>query len=185
MTMHLVGKIALNLLWIGAALFILAASAASAQTYPPTGTSLDAGTTEPTPTAGSTVDVFGVVLDASNNPVAGAEVVFTITSDPGGAQFSNGSNTITALTNESGIATVHLVTGTATGTIVVRVDSNGVVSQVTLSTAGPQALPKTGGQPADSASSLPLAAAAAALGVISIVAGGSLINRSRRPNVGR
>ena len=162
--MQLVGKLAQNLLWIIAAAFILAASAASAQTYPPDVDSVTAGAEDTTPEPGSSVDVTGTVTDADGNPVAGATVTFTLTSNPGGASFDNGQQSIVATTDENGVAVAVLNTGDEPGTIVVRVDSNGVVSQVTLTTGNPQALPLTGGETGGPATGLPLAPAAMVAG---------------------
>lgn len=177
--MQLVSKLALNLLWIAAAVFILAASAASAQTYPPEVGSVTADADDTTPDPGSTVNVSGTVTDADGNPVAGATVTFTITSNPGSASFENGQQTITAVTGGDGVATVALNTGNETGTIVVRVDANGVVSQVTLTTGSPQTLPKTGGEPGG-ATSVPLTPAMAAGAAMLLLAAGAVAVRRLR-----
>lgn len=177
--MQLVSKLALNLLWVGAAAFILAASAASAQTYPPEVDSVTAGVDDTTPDPGSTVEVSSTVTDADGYPVAGATVTFTITANPGEASFENGQRTITAVTGSDGVATVTLKTGAEAGTIVVRVDANGVVSQVTLTTGSPQALPQTGG-PGAASTSLPLTPAMAAGAALLLLAAGVVAVRKFR-----
>ena len=154
--MQLATKFVGTLLWIAAATFILAASAASAQTYPPNVDSVTAGTSDDTPDAGDVVQVFGTVVDDDGNPVEGAEVTFTISSDPGGSTFSNGNTTIVATTNADGIATVTLNTSNDEGAIVVQVASGGVISQVTITTGAPQAL-STGVTPTGNDVSVPLA----------------------------
>lgn len=178
--MQLVSKLAQNLVWITVAAFILAASAASAQTYPPEVDSVTASVDDTTPDPGSTVEVSGTVTDADGNPVAGATVTFTLTSNPGGASFANGQQTITATTNENGVARAVLNSGSAPGTIVVRVDANSVVSQVTLTTGSPQALPQTGGEPGGSAAGLPLTPAMAAGAALLLLAAGFVAVRRLR-----
>lgn len=139
--MQLATKFVGTLLWIAAATFILAASAASAQTYPPDVDSVTAGTEDDTPDTGDAVAIFGTVVDSDGYPVEGAEVTFTIASSPGGATFSNSSTTIVATTNAAGIATVTLTTGNDEGATVVQVVSGGATAQVTVTTGAPQALP--------------------------------------------
>jgi hypothetical protein len=178
--MQLISRLALNLLWIAGVAFILAASAASAQTYPPAVGSLTATANDTTPAPGSTVEVSGVVLDANSNPVAGATVTFTVTSNPGGASFDNGQQSITATTNADGVAVALLNTGSEPGTIVVRVDASGVISQVSLTTGAPQALPKTGGPQATSGTTLPLAGAiAAGVGILLLAVGVVTVRKLR------
>ncbi|MEX0683148.1 MAG: hypothetical protein WD904_12285 [Dehalococcoidia bacterium] len=177
--MQLVSKLALNLLWIAAAAFVLVASAASAQTYPPGTDTLTTDADDTTPEPGSSVNVTGTVLDADGSPVEGADVTFTITSNPGAASFSNGQQSITAKTDANGVAIVALSTGANPGTIVVRVDSGGKVSQVTLTTGEPQALPKTGGAPGISGTSLPFTVGAGA-GILILLAAGAVTARRLR-----
>ena len=177
--MHLVSRLAQNLVWIVVVVFILAASAASAQTYPPEADSVTADTDDTTPDPGSTVNVSGTVTDADGNPVAGATVTFTLTSNPGSASFENGQQTITAVTASNGVATVGLQTGGETGTIVVRVDANGAVSQVTLTTGSPQALPQTGGEPGG-ATGIPLSPTMAAGAALLLLAAGAIAVRRLR-----
>jgi hypothetical protein len=172
MARQIISKVALNLLWIAAAAFILAASAASAQTYPPDVQTVTADADDTTPEPGSTVDVTATVLDANGDPVEGAEVTFTVTSGEG--TFANGQTTITVTTDANGVATAALTTGSTPGNIVVRVDANGVVSQVTLSTGSPQALPKTGGPSGSVGTGLPLAPALAAAMLVLFLAAGAV-----------
>ena len=172
--MQLASKFVGTLLWLAAATFILAASAASAQTYPPDVDSVTAGAENDTPNAGDAVKVFGTVVDSDGNPVEGAEVTFTISSDPGGSTFSNDSTTIVATTNADGIATAVLNTSNGPGTTVVQVASGGIISQVTVTTGAHQALPTTGGEPlgqGGSGSSLMAVLGIAAL----VIAGAGLI----------
>lgn len=205
--MQLVSKLALNVLWIAAAAFILAASAASAQTYPPPVDEVAATVDDTTPDLGATVELSASATDENGNPLVDVEVTFTITSNPGGASFvddqvssigapmafvssadsiveiaaayASQTETATALTDEGGIARVKLYTGNEPGTIVVRVDANGVVSQVTLTTGSPQALPKTGGEPGG-ATSLPLTPAMAAGAAILLLVAGAVAARRLR-----
>lgn len=133
--------------WLAIIAFVLAASAASAQTYPSDVGSISAGADDTEPAPRSSVEVTGTTLDSAGNPLVGVEVTFTITSNPGDASFSNGEDTIVAKTDENGIATATLNTGNEPGTIVVAVEAAGLLSQVTITTGDPQSLPSTGGAP--------------------------------------
>ncbi|HUF53823.1 MAG TPA: hypothetical protein VMR52_08630 [Dehalococcoidia bacterium] len=177
MVMQLVSRLAQNLVWIGVVAFILAASAASAQSYPPPVDTVTAGADDTTPDLGATVELTASAVDDNGGPLADVDVTFTITSNPGGASFvANQAETATALTDKDGIARVKLFTGNEPGTIVVRVDANGVVSQITLTTGSPQALPKTGSEPGG-ATSLPLSPAMAAVAAILLLVAGTVAVR--------
>ena len=66
-----------------------------------------------------------VLLDASGKPLAGVFVTFTIDSIPSGAVGAsfNGSNTITVLTDSTGMASAFLTLGNLTGTYRVTASS--------------------------------------------------------------
>lgn len=177
--MRLAKKLAVSLLTIGAVAFILAASAASAQVYPPEGKSLAVEASDPTPNPGESVDVTAQVTDSDDKGVAGADVMFTITSNPGDAEFKNGEQSITEMTDGDGYATVVLHTGDQPGAIVIRVEAAGEVSQVTVTTGDPQSLPTTGGAPIASAGGIPLTALAAAAAGIALLAGAAFTWRMR------
>lgn len=178
--MHLVSKVALNLFWIAAAAFILAASAASAQTYPPGTETLTADVDDDTPDPGSSVNVAATVKDGDGNVIADETVTFTITSNPGDASFANGQQTTTAQTDANGSAIVVLNTGATPGTIVIRVDHGSSVSQVTVVTGAPQALPKTGGDPGSGGTDVPLTAVLVASTAFILLAAGATAARKLR-----
>lgn len=164
--MRLVNKLTLSLLIIGAAAFALTAETVSAQVYPPADADISVEVSDADPDPGASVEVKARITDASGQGVADTEVEFTITSNPGGAAFSNGEQSITATTDADGFATVSLETGDDPGTIVVLAEGAGQVSQVTVTTGSPQALPPSGGIPAESAGGVPLTAlAAGAVGI--------------------
>jgi hypothetical protein len=171
--MQLVSRIALNLLIIGAVAFVLVASAASAQEYTPDAEDLTVEASDTTPSPGESVTIFAKVTDSEGDGVANTEVTFTITSNPGDAEFANGGQSTMEHTNDEGQASVVLNTGATPGTIVVRVDGAGEVSQVTVTTGSPQSLPKTGSQPL-SDGSLPLTAAALAAMGLALLASAAL-----------
>lgn len=129
-------------LWIGG---VILSEGAGAQSYPaPTGSlSVEAAATTP----GGTTNVTATVLDNDGNPVEGATVTFTITSQPGSdAQWSNGKLEITATTNANGVATALLTAGSSTGNIIIETLSGTKSSQVTVA-VGPEEVPGSGGTP--------------------------------------
>lgn len=154
-------------------LMLWTASIASAQ-YPPGIGSLSVSSSTTTAQVGSTTDLTCQVLGTAGQPQPGVDCTFTIASQPGsdagfvtgqasaapaghGLAFPSGqvsTQSVTKPTGTNGIATAKLNVGTTPGPIVVLVEANGIVSQVTVQasttavsipTAG--GLPVTGGEP--------------------------------------
>lgn len=128
------------------------ASAARAQTYPPPAGSLSVEAAATTP--GGTTDVTATVLDDAGDPIEGADVTFTIVSQPGeDAHFANGSMTTTATSDANGIATAVLYAGADPGSIIIETQSGKQTSQATVAVADteaePSEVPATGGSPGD------------------------------------
>jgi len=117
-----------------------------AQYPPPVGVVRGAVAT-PNPPAGSSTTLTCEVRDPAGNPVADEPCTFTIVEEPG-TDASLGSKSVTKRTNEQGIATATLYTGTTPGVIVVRIEARGVATQVTVhvQAAGPM-LPPTLAEP--------------------------------------
>ena len=139
-TVSLAAILVLALLAAGIAI----APGVRAQNYPPPVGSLSVEGASTTP--GSTSNVTATVLDNSGDPVEGAEVTFTITSQPGtDARWANGGLEITATTGANGIATAVLTAGSTTGNIIIETVSGEKTSQVTV--AVQSGLPTTGGAP--------------------------------------
>jgi len=91
------------------------------------GQSASQGTTLPKP--------FAVrVVDAVGRPVAGVDVVFTVT--PGGSMFGGGSATQTVSTNSSGLAEAFLTLGPP-GTYTITATNSTVGSVSFTATATP------------------------------------------------
>ena len=91
-----------------------------------------------------TANLHAVGYDAEGHPVpAGYPVTFTIVASPGGGEhLYNNANTgdpYIAMTDESGMATVPLTSGTISGTIKVRANWNTTMSEASqiLVSAGP------------------------------------------------
>ena len=137
--------------------------------YPPGVGSVSVSAADTTPSPRSSVQVTATVLDSSGSPQPGVSVSFIITSNPGDASFQ-GAQSITAVTDENGIARAALYTGAEAGTIVVRAEAAGIVSQVTLATGEPQQLPRTGGAPG-SGTAAPLWPAVVGLGATLVIIG--------------
>lgn len=119
-----------------------------AQNYPPPVGSLSV--TGASTTTGSTTNVTATVLDNSGDPVEGADVTFTIISQPGNdAAWANGKLQDTASSNASGVATAVLSVGSTAGNIIIETISGEKTSQVTVTVqkAGAGGLPDTGGAP--------------------------------------
>ena len=124
-----------------------------AQTYPPPVGSLSVEASSTIP--GSTTDVTATVLDSAGNPVGGAQVTFSIVSQPGsGAKWSNGLAEITAITGTDGVATAVLSAGASTGNIIIETVSGEKTSQVIVAVQE-TALPPTGGAPASDGNGVP------------------------------
>jgi hypothetical protein len=124
---------------------ITLATGVRAQSYPPPVGSLSvkAGSTTP----GSTTNVTATVLDNNGDPVEGAQVTFTIISQPGtDAAWTGGGLETTATTDANGVAIAVLKAGSDPGNIVVETVSGEKTSQVTV--AVQSSLPSTGGAPA-------------------------------------
>lgn len=81
-----------------------------------------------TPTTSATATVKATVRDAKNQAVAGKVVVFTIISGPGAGEFIN---PVTAITNDSGIATSTFTSGGGASA------EKGVVLQATVQGVAP------------------------------------------------
>ncbi|MCU1296130.1 MAG: Kelch motif [Acidobacteriaceae bacterium] len=81
------------------------------------------------------------VKDAFNNPVANATVTFTAPTSGASGKFANNTNTTTATTNSSGVATASAFTAnTTTGSYTVTASTSGVATPASFSltnTAGP------------------------------------------------
>jgi hypothetical protein len=119
----------------------------SAQSYPPPVGSLSVEA--PSTTPGGSSNVTATVLDNDGNPVEGAEVVFTIISQPGDdAHWADGGLQTTAITGADGVATAILVAGSSPGTIIIETTSGEKTAQVTLGVEEEaEGLPPTGGLP--------------------------------------
>ena len=139
--------------------------------YPPDGGTVSVEAEDTTPPPDSAVELTCTALDADGNPLAGVPCTFTITSNPGGASF-DGDSSITVVTDENGVAVVDLETGSDPGNIVVSVEANGGVSQVTLATGTPQELPNTGGRPQPAGSSTIWPLVLIAVGAVAVAASG-------------
>jgi len=88
------------------------------------------------------VAVTCTLVDSAGNPVANEAVTFTIVSQPG---VDASLTTVTVVTDEDGVATATLYTGSTPGLIVVEVEALGVSSQVSVVTGvEPGAAPPTG-----------------------------------------
>jgi hypothetical protein len=128
---------------------LVLAGEARAQTYPPPVGSLATEAAAAAP--GGTTDVDATVLDNDGNPVDGADVDFTIVSQPGDdAHWDNGELQTTETTDADGVATAVLYAGSTPGDIVVETASGAMTSQVTVAVAEDASnLPVTGGLPTD------------------------------------
>ena len=155
---------------------------AGAQTYPPPVGSLSTQSSSTTPLAGGTATLTATVLDASGQPVAGADVLFQIDSQPGsGAKFSNGLPQITASTDTTGTATTILSVGASTGTIVIKTTSGEKTSQQTLTVRAAGELPRSGGPPSDESGGMAAwQAAIIAAGAGMLLGGTVIVVRKRR-----
>jgi hypothetical protein len=166
---------------IGLAAGLVWAASAAAQTYPPPAGSLSVTASSTTP--GGSSNVSATVLDDSGAPIEGAEVTFTIISQPGSdARFANGETTTTGTTGADGVATVVLYAGADPGSIIIETQSGEQTSQVTVaveeSAAGPAEVPSTGAAPGDGG--IPLWQLAFVLIGLGALAGG--LWRLRRAN---
>lgn len=130
-----------------ATLFALTAAAfgvypqtSNAQYPPPVGsiTALSSSTSAP---EGEDVLLTCQVLDTEGAPIVGADCTFTITSEPGD-DAAVGSKVITKTTNEQGIATTNLYTGTTPGVITVEMVAGELTSTVVVTVA--EVSPATG-----------------------------------------
>jgi hypothetical protein len=155
---------------------------AGAQTYPPPVGSLSTQSSSTTPPAGATTTLTARVLDASGQPVAGADVLFQIESQPSsGARFSNGLSQITASTDSTGTATARLSVGPNPGTIIIKTTSGDKTSQQTLTVQPAGGLPSGGGQPPDESGGLaPWQAALIAAGAAMLLGGSVIVARKWR-----
>lgn len=167
--------------WAAAVAFVLAASAASAQTYPSDVGSVSAGAGDTDPAPGTSVQVTGTAFDSAGNPLEEVEITFAITSNPGDASFDNGEQSIIGITDENGVATVILNTGADPGTIVVSVEASGVLSQVTLNSGVPQSLPTTGGATGSDGSSQWVLVLAAIGGALVLATAALALSLRQRP----
>lgn len=179
---------AISLTIIGLALLLgglALASEALAQTYPPPvgSLSVEAAAAEP----GGSTDVRATVLDNDGNPVEGADVLFTIVSQPGDdAHWENGELETTETTESDGVATAVLFAGSAPGNIVIETVSGATTSQVTVAVAEDVSnLPGTGALlPSDGSDGLAGWQIGALAGAGAALAGGFIVltgRRERRP----
>ncbi len=153
---------------------------AGAQTYPPPVGSLSTQSSSTTPPAGGTTTLTATVLNASGQPVAGADVLFQIESQPGsGAKFSNGLSQITATTGSTGTATTILSVGPEAGTIVIKTTSGDKTSQQTLTVQPAGGLPTTGGLPPDEGGGLAAWQAAIIAAGVAMLLGGAAVGARR------
>ncbi len=130
-------KVLLALL-VGLSLSAFAVSLTSAQ-YPPLGGSVSLTTTNGNPPAGSNTPLFCKVVDTNSNPLAGVACTFTIVSEPGGpnGDAAVGSKVVVKITDSQGIATANLFVGSFPGLLTVRVDANGLSSQIVVNVIVP------------------------------------------------
>ncbi|HEU4758765.1 MAG TPA: hypothetical protein VFT91_02170 [Dehalococcoidia bacterium] len=161
----------------------LVAVSSRAQPYPPPVGSLTVAATSTTPSTGGTSTLTATVLDNSGNPVANADVVFEIVSQPGtDARFSNGQSSITAKTGANGVASAVLSAGSAPGNVLVKMIAGDKTSQVTLQVQGAPGAPATGGEPPseNSGGFSDWRALLLAAGALVLVGGGAVLIRRRR-----
>jgi hypothetical protein len=108
--------------------------------YPPPVGNLSASVSTTTTAAGGDVLLTCTARDISGAPIAGQECTFTIESEPG-TDAAVGSKVVTKVTNEAGVATTNLYTGTAPGVIVVRMTSGELSSVVLVNVSMAQPAP--------------------------------------------
>lgn len=128
---------------------LIGTGVALAQTYPPPVGSLTATSESTTPAATTNTVLSATVRDGQGNPIGEANVTFTIVDQPGD-DASLGSLSETVKSNDNGVATVTLFTGSTPGQIVIEVTSGEKTAQLTLTVGvggAPPAAPKTGGPP--------------------------------------
>jgi hypothetical protein len=151
--------------------------------YPPPVGSLSGAASDTTPALGDTVQVTCTALDSSGQPMVDVPCTFTLTSNPGDASFG-GELSTTVETDENGVATAFLNTGSQSGVIVVSVEATGILSQVTITAGAPQGLPETGGSPTPLDSSgtpvWPLLAGLASAAALMALGGGWFVAQKTR-----
>jgi hypothetical protein len=116
--------------------------------YPPPAGAVTVGVDETAPPTGGSVEVTCTLVDSSGAPVANEAVTFTIVSQPG---TDASLTSVTVVTDDDGVATATLYTGSTPGLIVVEAEALGTSSQVSVATGvEPGAAPPTGpsGSPA-------------------------------------
>lgn len=96
----------------------------------PTSVATVTGTPQTTyPTSAFSLPLQAIVYDASNVPLSGVNVIFTAPTTGASGTFTGGANTVTVLTNASGVATSPILTANATqGTYIVTATINGVAT---------------------------------------------------------
>jgi hypothetical protein len=99
--------------------------------YPPPAGAVTVAVDETAPPTGGSVEVTCTVVDSAGAPVANEPCTFTIVSQPG-ADASLTS--VTVVTDDDGVATATLYTGSTPGLIVVEVEALGVSSQLSGAT---------------------------------------------------
>jgi hypothetical protein len=110
--------------------------------YPPPAGAVTVSVDETAPPTGGSVEVTCTVVDSAGAPVANEPCTFTVVSQPG-ADASLTS--VTVVTDDDGVATATLYTGSTPGLIVVEVKALGVSSQVSVATGvEPGQAPPTG-----------------------------------------
>ncbi|MBI1884978.1 MAG: Ig-like domain-containing protein [Chloroflexi bacterium] len=169
------------LLTLLVATLALAAAPVASETYPPPVGSLSLTSSATTAATGSLVTLSVTVLDNDGNPVEGAEVTFRIVSQPGD-DASVGSLKITKTTDEDGIATADLNTGTTPGSIIVETISGEKTSRLTIEVGeGEEGVPSTGSEPAAGGGGPAVwLIALLAAGGAALTGGGALLVMARR-----
>jgi hypothetical protein len=112
--------------------------------YPPPAGAVTVSVDETAPPTGGSVEVTCTVVDSAGAPVANEPCTFTIVSQPG-TDASLGTTSVTVVTDDDGVATAILSTGSTPGLIVVEVKALGVSSRVSVATGvEPGLAPPTG-----------------------------------------
>ncbi|HUS81628.1 MAG TPA: hypothetical protein VM013_00030 [Dehalococcoidia bacterium] len=149
--------------------------------YPPPTGSVSMGTSNTTPATGTSVSVSATVLNQFGSPAFGLSCTFQIASQPGSDAVVDAGP---KMTDDYGIATTTLNTGTTPGSIVVDANCGELTSQVLVQVAGaPSAtilLPATGTGSEAAPTSLVLIATLLATGLLCMAGGTSLRIAARR-----
>jgi hypothetical protein len=140
------------------------------------------GTSNATPATGTTVSVSATVLNQFGTPAFGLACTFQIVSQPGSDAVVDAGPKIT---DDAGIATTTLSTGTTPGDIVIDATCGELTSQVLVQVgrapAGTMTLPPTGTGPDAAPTGPALIATLLAVGLI-CVAGSTSLRRAAKRN---